>query len=39
MSKNTAIYKIIRESIVQDILSGVYESGDMVNGKDYYAKK
>lgn len=39
MSKNTAIYKIIRESIVQDILSGVYESGDMINGQDYYAKK
>lgn len=39
MSKNKAIYKVIRESIVQDILSGVYESGDMINGQDYYAKK
>lgn len=39
MSKNTVIYKIIRESIVQDILSSVYESGDMINGQDYYAKK
>lgn len=38
MSKNIAMYKIIRESIVQDILSGVYESGDMINGQDYYAK-
>lgn len=39
MSNNTAIYKIIRESIVEDILNGVYESGDMINGQDYYAKK
>lgn len=39
MSKSKAIYKVIRESIVQDILSGVYESGDMINGQDYYAKK
>ena len=39
MSNNKAIYKVIRESIVQDILSGVYESGDMINGQDYYAKK
>ena len=39
MSNNKAIYKVIRESIVQDILSGVYESGDMINGQDYYARK
>lgn len=39
MSNSKAIYKLIRESIVQDILSGVYESGDMINGQDFYAKK
>lgn len=39
MNNNRAIYKVIRENIVQDILSGVYESGDMINGQDYYAKK
>lgn len=39
MSNNKAMYKIIRESIVEDILNGVYESGDMINGQDYYAKK
>lgn len=39
MSDKIAIYKLIREDIVQDILSGVYEPGDMIYGQQYYSTK
>lgn len=34
-----ALYKAIREDIVQDILTGAYEPGQMIHGQEIYAKK
>lgn len=34
-----ALYKAIREDIVQDILTGAYEPGQMIHGQEVYAKK
>lgn len=34
-----AVYKVIREDIVQDILTGAYEPGQMIYGQEIYAKK
>lgn len=33
------MYKMIREDIVQDILTGVYEAGQMIQGQEVYAEK
>lgn len=34
-----ALYRAIREDIVEDILTGVYEPGEMIAGQEVYAKK
>ncbi len=36
---STPAYKVIREDIVQDILNGVYEPGQLIKGQEFYAKK
>ncbi len=37
--ESMALYKAIREDIVQDILTGVYQPGEMIEGQEVYAKK
>lgn len=34
-----AVYKLIREDIVEDILTGIYEPGEMIKGQEIYARK
>lgn len=34
-----AVYKLIREDIVEDILTGIYEPVEMIKGQEIYAKK